>query len=452
MPAAVLGEDTSIPVSSITVRELNRRIASLLAVPDTQNVWITAELSDFRQSGGHCYMELIDKNETTGIIDARLRGIIWANNFSRLSARFVAYTGQPLSTGIKVMVKGCVNYHASFGMSFVISDINPAFTLGDVERRRREILERLKTEGILDLNKNVEWSVPALRIAVISAEGAAGYGDFMNQLYSNPYSLKFVTGLFPAILQGERAASSVIGALEAVNAQLDKWDGVVIIRGGGATSDLVSFDNYDLAANVAQFPLPVIVGIGHERDVTVLDYIANMRVKTPTAAAEWLIANAESQLDNLRRIAADMLRTVNDLLSGCKTQLAYLEGQLPVAPVAAVERMKSRLRAASSALVAATAGRMAPAMARLDQMPQAMRVAIGNLLARRNDRLQSANALLDALSPMATLRRGYTITRVNGKVVSSVQSLSPGDKITTSVHDGVMESVVANIKNIGNSK
>ena len=307
---------------ALTLRELNRRIAMLLSVPSTQNVWVTAELSDVRTSGGHCYFELIDKNEVTGAVDSRLKGIIWSSNYVRLSAMFAAETGQRFATGLRVMVRGSVNYHAAYGMSFVVNDVNPSFTMGDVERRRREILLRLEREGILNLNRQIEWPVPALRVAVVSAAGAAGYGDFMKQLYGNASRLKFETRLFPAVLQGERAAASVIDALNAVNADLDNWDCVVIIRGGGATSDLISFDNYELAANVAQFPLPVIVGIGHERDVTVLDYIANMRVKTPTAAAEWLVANAEARLEELRRTASDMVRAVQEKIGGAATQLA----------------------------------------------------------------------------------------------------------------------------------
>lgn len=427
---------------AISLRELNRRVANLLSVPQLQNVWVTAELSDVRESGGHCYLELIDKNESTGIIDARLRGIIWASYFYKISATFAAYTGQRLSTGLRVMVRGSINYHAAYGMSFVINDINPLFTLGDVERRRKEILMRLDAEGILDLNRSLEWNSPSLRIAIVSAKGAAGYGDFMNQLYSNSSSLKFVTRLFPAILQGERAASSVIAALDEINASIDDWDCVVIIRGGGATSDLVSFDNYDLAANVAQFPLPVIVGIGHERDVTVLDYVANVRVKTPTAAAEMLIARAEELLSHLRDTASDMLLAINAKIGGCNTQLAYLEAQLPVAPMTAIERKRLRLDAATSSLHALTAGRIAPQMAQLDQMARAFRLAIDNMLARRRDKLASCSSLVEVLSPMATLKRGYTITRVGGKAVTSATALTPGDKIVTIFSDGKTESII----------
>lgn len=442
--AAVKATDTG-GVPALTLRELNRRITGQLAVPSLQNVWVVAELSDVRQSGGHCYFELIDKNESTGIVDARLRGIIWASVFPQLSARFSAYTGQRLATGLKVMVRGSINYHAAYGMSFVVNAIDPSFTMGDIERRRREILKRLEAEGILELNRSLEWNCPTLRIAIVSAPGAAGYGDFINQLYSNGSRLRFVTRLFPAVMQGERTAASVIDALDEINSQVDDWDCVVIIRGGGATSDLVSFDNYELAANVAQFPLPVIVGIGHERDVTVLDYIANMRVKTPTAAAEWLIGQAQEALDNLRVIASDMLRAVNDKLGGCATQLAYIEGQLPVAPAAAVERARSRLHQASVSLVSASSGRLAPELARLRQMPQAIGVAVHNLLSRHCDRLDAKRSLLDALSPMATLRRGYTITRVNGKAVTSVSDLTAGAVIVTSVQDGTFESTVTTL-------
>ena len=427
---------------AITLRELNRRVALQLSVPQLQNVWVTAELSDVRESGGHCYLELIDKNEATGIIDARLRGIIWASAFYKISANFTTFTGQKLATGLRVMVRGSVNYHAAYGMSFVINDINPSFTMGDVERRRREILLRLDAEGVLEQNRSLEWNVPTLRIAVVSAQGAAGYGDFINQLYSNSSSIKFVTRLFPAVLQGEKTAASVIAALDSINEDIDNWDCVVIIRGGGATSDLVSFDNYELAANVAQFPIPVVVGIGHERDVTVLDYIANVRVKTPTAAAEMLIARAEELISGLRETAADMLLVVNDKISGCTTQLAYLEAQLPVAPVNAVERKKLRLDSVRSTLFAMTTGRITPQLAQLDKMPQAISLAIDNLLARRRDRLAASESLLQALSPMATLKRGYTITRIGGKTVSSVGDIKQGDTIETIFSDGKIKSII----------
>lgn len=430
----------------LTLRQLNRRIAGLLSVPETQNVWVTAELSDMRVSGGHCYMELVDKNESTGAIEARLRGIIWATTYSRLSVDFFAVTGRPLSTGMKVMVRGGVNYHASFGMSFVITAINPEFTMGDVERRRREILDRLTREGIADDNRKLEWAAVANRIAIISAKGAAGYGDFMNQLYGNDSHLRFSTRLFQAVMQGERTSRSVIDALEAIMADVDSWDCVVIIRGGGATSDLAAFDDYDLAASIAQFPLPVIVGIGHERDVTVLDYVANMRVKTPTAAAEWLIGRGEAALDVIRRMASDIAHALSDKIGGSRAQLAYYEGLIPVAPVGGVDRAKNRLAQCAMSVSVINGRRLSAELGRLSHYADMVKMADANRIKGEHDRLSAQAKLLEVLSPTATLKRGYTITRVNGKALKSVSDISEGDVMETILPDGRITSRVAGEK------
>ncbi len=283
----------SIP-QAITLEEFARRIGKAIFVPDTQKVWITAELSDVSVRGGHCYMELIEKDPERGTTRARMHGIIWSNNFKSVAPDFLAATGQKFDTGLKVMVLGSANMHPAYGLSVVITAVNPEYTMGDLLRRRREILDRLQQEGILEMHRNIGWCRVPLRIAVVSAPTAAGYGDFINQLYNNPSRLHFKVRLFPAVMQGVTAPATIISALETIAKQAGDWDGVVIIRGGGATSDLASFENYDLAAAIARFPLPVIVGIGHERDVTVLDYVANMRVKTPTAAASWLISRGKT--------------------------------------------------------------------------------------------------------------------------------------------------------------
>lgn len=427
---------------ALTLTQLNELVGRTLATPSLQNVWVVAELSDMRQSGGHCYMELIDKNADTGAVKARLRGIIWAGTFSRLSARFLAATGQRLATGLKVLVCGSVNFHPSFGLSFVISEIDPSYTMGEIERRRREILARLKAEGVLELNRQLEWPEVALRVAVVSAAGAAGYGDFINQLYHNEPRLRFTVRLFPAVLQGDRTESTVIAALDAIAAESDSWDCVVIIRGGGATSDLTAFDSYNLANNIAQFPLPVIVGIGHERDVTVLDYVANMRVKTPTAAAQWLIQHGAEALDRLRSMAADITHTAAECIAGARTRLAYFHGLLPVAPGAALDRAAARLQKNSTALCGAASGSLAPARtwlaARVGMLETSTRLALTTQLTR----LKSAEDLARVLSPMATLRRGYTITRVDGHAVKSAAELKPGTTIQTVLPDGSVKSTV----------
>ena len=427
---------------ALTLRQLAALVGRSLAVPALQSRWVVAELSDVRTNNGHCYLELLEKDPATGAVLARMRAAIWANVFVRLNALFTAATGQRLASGLKVMVCGTVSFHAAFGMSFVISQINPAYTMGEAERRRREILQRLKAEGILGMNREIQWPVPALRVAVISAAGAAGYGDFMNQLYGNPSRLRFRTALFPAVMQGERTVATVIAALEAIAAECDRWDCVVIIRGGGATSDLMAFDDYDLAANVAQFPLPVIVGIGHERDVTVLDYVANMRVKTPTAAAEWLIGRGEAALEALRRKAADILQSVTDRLAGANMQLAYAASALSTAPVTAMERAQAHLRQDMMTLAGAGARRIAPELSRLDAVIKAIATAGHTAIGRAGDRLSSKQTLIDALSPQATLSRGYSITRIDGRAVRRASELVAGAVITTTLAGGTVSSTV----------
>ena len=426
---------------SITLFELNERIRKLMTVPDTQNVWVTAELSDVSARGGHCYMELLQKHPETGATLAKARGVIWANVYSRLSVDFFNATGQKFATGLKVMVRASASMHPVYGMSLVITAVNPEYTMGDLLRRRREILERLQREGILEMNRQLEWVEVPLRIAVISARGAAGYGDFINQLYNNSSRLNFKTQLFEATMQGDRTPSTIIAALDEIAKQQDEWDGVVIIRGGGATSDLVAFENYDLAAHIAQFPLPVIVGIGHERDITVLDSVANMRVKTPTAAAEWLIERGERALNWLRSTGAEILQIVSDCIAGNKEQLSRDEALLPTLPLSAVEREQSRLRGDMMSLAQISARRITPELARLDHIMKSIASATEMVLRRRNDRLDSMQQMLNALSPDATLRRGYSITRVGGKAVTDASQIPVGTEIETTLANGTIISV-----------
>ena len=426
---------------SLTLLQLNQRIATLMTVPDTQNVWVTAELSDVTVRGGHCYMELLQKHPNTGATLAKARGVIWANVYSRLAIDFLNATGQRFASGLKVMVRASASMHPVYGMSLVITAVNPEYTMGDLLLRRREILERLKREGILDMNRQLQWCEVPLRIAVISARGAAGYGDFINQLYNNPSQLNFKTQLFEATMQGDRTPSTIIAALNQIALQQDEWDGVVIIRGGGATSDLVAFEDYELAANIAQFPLPVIVGIGHERDITVLDYVANMRVKTPTAAAEWLINRGDVALEHLRSMGASILQLVSDHIAGSKEQLSRYEALLPTAPITAVERESARLRSNMLSLAQIGAQRITPEVARLEHIVGSIALATDVMLRRRSDRLDSMQAMLNALSPESTLRRGYSITRVDGIAITDASQVPLGAKIETTLANGTITSV-----------
>lgn len=425
----------------LTVSQLGHLIAGALAVPSLHDVWVVAELSDVRRSGGHCYMELLDKDPQTGVTRARIGAAIWANNFMRLEPWFRQSTGQSFATGLKVLVRGSINYHPAYGMKFIISMVDPSFTLGEVERHRREILNRLKEEGIIDINRSLPWPEVPLRVAIISASGAAGYGDFINQLYANAWHLRFETKLFPAVLQGERTVPSVISALDSIAAQADSWDCVVLIRGGGSTSDLLSFDDYELAANIAQFPLPVIVGIGHERDITVLDYVASMRVKTPTAAAEWLISRGVEALRRLHVLAADIGSCVSDRLAGCRTQLAQLAVSMTVVPHAVADRASARLSNARASLAEAGSRRLGPELGRLQGAASTLAHAAVSVIERQQLRLDGAARLLEALSPQATLARGYSITRVRGKAITDPAEIGPGTEVETTLAGGVILTV-----------
>ena len=266
--------------------------------------------------------------------------------------------------------------------------------MGDLMRIRMEILARLKQEGVIDLNRTIEWCDVPLRIAVISAGGAAGYGDFIHQIYNNEYRLRFSTKLFPAVMQGTQAPASIISALEDIAAEEENWDCVVIIRGGGATSDLASFENYDLAANVAQFPLPIIIGIGHERDVTVLDYVANMRVKTPTAAAEWLISRGADALSRLDALGSAIHNTASSILSGSREQLAYMTASLPFLPAKAIDNARKRIDRNMMGLADGVNRKLAPENSRLNLIADRVRNSLSTIVERKRTRLDSIEELL----------------------------------------------------------
>lgn len=390
-------------------------------------------------------MELLQKDDR-GLQIAKARGVIWASSFPRIDAEFFAATGQRFSTGLKVMLRVSASFHSVYGFSLVVSAVNPDYTMGDLMRRRREILQRLKQEGILEMNRQLQWPAVPQRIAVISAPGAAGYGDFINQLYHNPSHLRFSTKLYPAVMQGATAPASIIAALEAVATDMDMWDGVVIIRGGGATSDLQAYEDYELAANVAQFPLPVAIGIGHERDITVLDWVANKRLKTPTAVAEWLVALGDDALGFLMTVGNRILQLTTSRLTGNKEQLAHAEGLLPIAARNAVERAQSRLRNAATTLSGISGRRLQPQLTRLDMTLKAIADAASNRISRQRSLLDSRQTLLEALSPVATLKRGYSITRVDGHAVTSADSIPPGSIIETTLADGKVISTATAVE------
>ena len=305
-----------------TLYELNRLVRATIEYEMPNEYWVEAELSECRESRGHCYMELIQKDESTPEHNspaygpsatpiAKAAAKCWASKWIIIRPYFERITGQRLTVGMKVLLKVKPQFHEAFGFSWIVTDIDPTYTMGDMARKRQEIIRQLKEEGVFDLQKELSLPLFCQHIAVISSETAAGYGDFCNQLTDNPYGFQFRTRLFPAIMQGEGTEQSIISALEKIYEDLT-FDCVVIIRGGGATSDMSGFDTLALAENVANFPIPIITGIGHERDESILDMVAHTKVKTPTAAAAFLISHLKEVADAINETESTIVRRVQD--------------------------------------------------------------------------------------------------------------------------------------------
>lgn len=439
-----------IPVKSpdgapaLTVLELNNRITdAVAAAPGLRNVWVIGETSDLRVNN-HCYFELLQKDDAGNSV-ARIRANCWAQNWRAIDAKFLAYTGQHLAGGIKLMVRATVNYHPSYGMSINVTDVDPAYTLGDAVRRQREILDRLTREGLIDRQKALHLPLPATRVAVVSAAGAAGYGDFVNQLLTTPEHIRFSISLFPAIMQGERAVPSILEVLRTIAARSEEFDAVVIIRGGGSTSDLACFDSYELGRAIALMPLPVISGIGHERDNTVPDFVAHTRAKTPTAAAEMLIGRARRMFEALNNAANILYTTVVDRMAGDREMLARFSATIPGSVQAVLLAADNTLRQATLHVAAGARMAIEPARQRIDTLADTISPAVGGQLLARNKELDALDALTRALSPQSALRRGFSITyAADGRALRTVADAPAGTALTTVLADGSIHSTVNN--------
>lgn len=427
------------PLSLVELNALVRK-SIRTCLPDAY--WVQAELSDVRANySGHCYLEFVQKDPKSNALVAKARGIIWSNVFYQLKPYFEKETGQAFVSGIKVLVKVTVDFHELYGYSLTVVDIDPTYTLGDMARRRKEILKRLDEEGILTLNKELEFPELMQRIAVISSATAAGYGDFCNQLENNAFGFAFYPKLFPAIMQGEKVESSIIHALEVINDERDNWDVVVIIRGGGATSDLSGFDTYDLAAHCAQFPLPIITGIGHERDDTVLDLISHTRVKTPTAAAEFLINHQRETAERLEQYISFFYEEIPLILERQKERLEQWVARIPAKVQMRLQNEHFRQERFTKRIQMAWQSRLMREQYRL-QVDQRMAVALQNRLQRENHRLELLEQQVKSASPDLLLKKGYSITLKDGRAVTDPKQLKPGDEVVTKVAKGEFKSKV----------
>ena len=409
-----------IMTESYSLSELGKCIKMTLKTAFSEPVWVRAEISEMHENvSGHCYLDLIEKADDTDALVAKQKATIWAFTYRMLKPYFESETGATLRAGMKVLLLCEVEFHEVYGVSLNVRDIDPAFTVGEMAVRRAEIIRRLTDDGIVDMNKQQPLAPVPQRVAVISSATAAGYGDFCDQLRNNVFGYTFYTKLFPATMQGTQTEQSVVAALDKICDFIDNFDVVVIIRGGGATSDLVAFDNYNLALHCAQFPLPIISGIGHQRDESVVDLVAHTRVKTPTAAAEFLVARINDFEKNIDEMAQNVAFSAREVVHD-----ELLRLQQRIARLGVVQRVCVRHDAA------------------LQHLMMRLRNAAKMAISSEEKRMALVEKSIEYADPATLLQRGFTLTTKHGKIVKSVCDVAPGDIVTTHLADGAFTAMV----------
>lgn len=435
-----MSNNTSKP---LTLFELNHLVSEVIAIDLQQQYWVEAEVSEIREVRGHCYLELVQKEAFTNTPVARASAKCWANKWSTIRARFERVAQQPVVKGMKLLLLVYANFHEAFGFSWIITDINAEYTLGNLARRRQEILQTLREEGVIDLQKSLHFSPFALRIAVISSSGAAGYDDFCHQLLDNNYGFKFSTELFAAVMQGEKTEQSIIQALNRINKQDTDFDAVVIIRGGGATSDLSGFDTLALAENVANFPLPIITGIGHNRDESIIDIVSYLSVKTPTAAAAFLIDNIVNTQNRIDAACRTIRIKAMQIIEYQKLRLTHLTTSLTTTPALAITRQKANVNALSKKMSYCSQTILMQSYDHLRLLNEKINIHVPHLLKKQELILNGLDGRMKALDPQLMLKRGYSITTTpDGKVVRDASTLKAGDKIITKLNKGKITSII----------
>ena len=445
---------------TLTLFELNALVRQTLELGMPDDYWVEAELSEVHEVRGHCYMELIQKDDHNNTPVAKASAKCWASTWRLARPHFERVTGQQLHAGMKVLLKVSAQFHENYGFSWIVTDIDPTYTMGDMARKRQEIIRQLKEEGVFDLQKELQLPMFCQRIAVISSANAAGYGDFVNQLDGNEYGFRFHTQLFPAVMQGEAVEQSVIAALNKIFARLKKedsslftlhsslnFDCVVIIRGGGATSDLSGFDTLALAENVANFPLPVITGIGHERDESVLDMVSHTRVKTPTAAAAFLISNLKSVLDEIEDCEQRIHAKVKQRMDMEKIRLLNYAQKIPMLFSVVRTRQEALLGQLLVKMRSSIGYRLQDERHRLIVLQNNMQPVLKRKLTDERHLLDLLSQRLIGLDPNRLLKRGYSITLKNGRTVRDVSQLKEGDELETRFENGTVRSVVNQVNN-----
>lgn len=427
---------------ALTLYELNQMVHETITVSMPDEYWVEAEISDIREVRGHCYMELIQKDEYGNTPLARASAKCWKNKWMYISPHFERITGHILRAGMKILVQVYADFHETYGFSWIITDIDPTFTMGDMARKRQDIIRKLQEAGVLELQKELSLPLFTQRIAVISSEQAAGYGDFCNQLSENDYGFQFKLSLFRSIMQGEQIESSIISALNQINRKIDRFDVVVIIRGGGSTSDLSGFDSLLLAENVANFPLPVITGIGHDRDESVLDLVSHIRVKTPTAVATLLIDHLIEVYNRISDAQEELTQIVQRRIEIEKMRLNVISEKVPVLFSFVSNRQNAWFDNLFLRIQNAITNRIRQTEQHLNSLSEMLSPLYEHIRLRENHRLEILQQKIKAQDPMLILNRGYSITTLNGHVIRNAKNLKKGDTLCTQMAKGKVTSIV----------
>jgi len=452
--------------AALTLSELHEQIKISFKSIFPQPVWITAEISELNinSRSGHCYLELIEKSTSDGELIAKTKAMVWAYTFKMLKPYFESTTGHEFTKGIKILARVSVEFHTVYGYSLNIVDIDPTYTLGDIEIQRLQIIKQLTDDGIIDMNKELPFPNLPQRIAIISSATAAGYGDFTHQLKKNEFDYKFYYKLFPAVMQGESAPKSIVAALEKIFQHDDLFDVVVIIRGGGSKTDLMCFDNYLLAANVAQFPLPVLTGIGHERDDSIVDMVAHLKLKTPTAVAEYLIDCVNEVETYLLDMQQRMIEKVNTILMSQKSKIELffqkiphqintilaqqngrvnlLEQKILSATEKFIKNKNEYLRKESVNLQVTVEKLFVNRFNEIDKFTTRSKTSIEKIFLIKHHQIEMSEEKIKAFDPLKVVQRGYSLTLHKGKIVKDANRLKDGDFLTTILKSGKIESTV----------
>ena len=454
-----------MPQQKYLLSELQEKIQSVLEDHLEPNYHLIAEIGSIQENrNGHAYLELIEKDRKTDQLKAKARANIWAYTYRMLKPYFQTVTGDELSEGMKVSLTVNVSFHAVYGISLNITDIDPEYTLGDIERKRLEVLRRLDAEGVSNMNKETVLPEVPQSIALISSDTAAGYEDFMNQITNNAFGYRFDIELFQAVMQGNQAPESIVKALDEINLRSEEFDAVVIVRGGGSKSDLACFDEYWTAVNIAQFPLPVITGIGHERDLSIADTVAYKKLKTPTAAAEYLINKLEDYETQIDEHYEYFLQIINRRISDEKQMLEKLSGNLSATAkghirngLKAFDYAEEKLKTTSKYFfkrayrLLSEMGKTAEIRSKekihskiqsFELIDYQLSTATRNYINRQNNLLHTAEYRINAYDPKNILKLGYSYTKKNGKPVKDASELKKDDELTTYFYKGEIKSVV----------